>query len=231
MCTGTHAVGADRSSPACHQEPVGSGRPRLSAQQPSAAASPALVPAAAAPATAPAAASTSTRSSFPHPHWDTATRALVPFATLACLADVALRCAAQAAAGASLAATDAWVVSGCATALLLPCLFAHWPVTRAPATNHAAAALAPSGAQPPPSAAWHAHPHPPLQPLASNFVSFLILSSVFLDDGEWEAVACYLAGLAGTLLLLAQARRWLAAATAAAALDPRMPGSERVWSG
>jgi hypothetical protein len=36
-------------------------------------------------------------------------------------------------------------------------------------------------------------------------VSFLILTSVFVDDQEWEAVVCYTSGLAGSLLLLLQA--------------------------
>jgi hypothetical protein len=46
-----------------------------------------------------------------------------------------------------------------------------------------------------------------MQPLASNFTSFLILSSVFVGDGERETAACYLAGLGGTLLLLTQVDR------------------------
>ena len=46
---------------------------------------------------------------------------------------------------------------------------------------------------------------PPLiQPLASNLTSFLILSSTFVDDGERDASACYLAGLGCTAALLAQ---------------------------
>ncbi|KAI3439073.1 hypothetical protein D9Q98_001483 [Chlorella vulgaris] len=41
--------------------------------------------------------------------------------------------------------------------------------------------------------------------LCSNCVSFLILTSVFVDDQEWETAICYAAGLCGSLLLLAQA--------------------------
>ncbi|PRW20756.1 maltose excess chloroplastic-like [Chlorella sorokiniana] len=53
--------------------------------------------------------------------------------------------------------------------------------------------------------------------LASNFTSFLILSSVFIVDGELEAAACYAAGLAGSLILLVQAR-WLGGAPTAVVL-------------
>lgn len=45
-----------------------------------------------------------------------------------------------------------------------------------------------------------------MQPLASSFTSFLILSSVFIVDGEAEAAACYATGLAGSLALLLQVR-------------------------
>lgn len=44
------------------------------------------------------------------------------------------------------------------------------------------------------------------QPLASNLTSYLILSSTFVADGEHGAAACYMAGLACTLGLLAQVR-------------------------
>ncbi|PSC71805.1 maltose excess chloroplastic-like [Micractinium conductrix] len=79
---------------------------------------------------------------------------MLRFATLAVLADAGVRAAAQAAAGAALQASGAWV------------------------------------------------------PLASNLTSFLILSSTFVDDGERDASACYLAGLGCTAALLAQAH-WL----------------------
>lgn len=64
-------------------------------------------------------------------------------------------------------------------------------------------------------------------PLASNLTSYLILSSTFVADGEHGAAACYMAGLACTLGLLAQiyhldavpvAVFWPAAALAAASM-------------